>query len=151
MDKLATTVFVNRDKSTRLFDHKDTKVLHQTATTKDKGKKIPRSKDKDKYKDKDEGFVSQHAENDEETRALFESLLNNCGIEIEKVKKVNRDVKAANVKLTAELESYKENVKAFEFHNKRLSELETGYQNSVSRENFCKSSLIHLMLILSRR
>jgi hypothetical protein len=50
------------------------------------------------------------------------------------VKKVNRDVKAANVKLTAELESYKENVKAFEFHNKRVSELETGYQNSVSRE-----------------
>jgi cell division protein FtsB len=80
------------------------------------------------------GFVSQHAENDEETRALFESLLNNCSIEIENVKKVNRDVKAANEKLTAELESYKENVKAFEFHNKRLSELETGYQNSVSRE-----------------
>ena len=80
------------------------------------------------------GFVSQHAENDEETRALFESLLNNCRIEIENVKKVNRDVKAANVKLTAELESYKANVKAFEFHNKRLSELETGYQNSVSRE-----------------
>jgi predicted RNase H-like nuclease (RuvC/YqgF family) len=60
--------------------------------------------------------------------------LNNCSIEIENVKKVNRDVKAANVKLTAELESYKKNVKAFEFHNKRLSELETGYQNSVSRE-----------------
>jgi hypothetical protein len=97
------------------------------------------------------GFVSQHAENDEETRALFESLLNNCRIEIENVQKVNRDVKAANVKLTTELESYKENVKAFEFHYKRLSELETGYQNSVSREKFCNSSLIHLMLILSRR
>jgi predicted nucleic acid-binding Zn-ribbon protein len=80
------------------------------------------------------GFVSQYAENDEETCALFESLLNNFRIEIENVKKVNRDVKAANVKLTAELESYKENVKAFEFHNKRLSKLETGYQNSVSRE-----------------
>lgn len=78
--------------------------------------------------------VAQNGANDEETRALFESLLNNCSIEIEKVKKVNRDVKAANVKLTVELESYKKNVNAFEFHNKRLSELETGYQNSVSRE-----------------
>lgn len=65
---------------------------------------------------------------------MFESLLNNCRIEIENVQKVNRDVKAANVKLTTELESYKDNVKAFEFHNKRLSELETGYQNSVSSE-----------------
>jgi hypothetical protein len=50
------------------------------------------------------GFVSQHAENVEETRPLFETLLNNCSIEIENVKKVNRDVKAANVKLAAELE-----------------------------------------------
>jgi hypothetical protein len=57
--------------------------------------------------------VAQNGANDEETRALFESLLNNYGIEIEKVKKVNRDVKAANVKLTAELESYKKNVKSF--------------------------------------
>ena len=80
------------------------------------------------------GFVSQHAENDEETRALFESLLNNCAIEIENVTKVNRYVKAANAKLTTELARYKENEKAFEFHTKRLSELETGYQNSVSRE-----------------
>ena len=80
------------------------------------------------------GSVSQHAENDEETCALFESLLNNCSIEIEKVKKVNRDVKATNEKMTAELERYKENEKAFEFHKKRQSDLETGYQNSVSRE-----------------
>ena len=50
------------------------------------------------------------------------------------MKKVNRDVKAANAKLTTELARYKENEKAFEFHTKRLSVLETGYQNSVSRE-----------------
>lgn len=30
------------------------------------------------------GSVAQHAENDEETSALFESLLNNCSIELRK-------------------------------------------------------------------
>lgn len=40
--------------------------------------------------------------------------------------------------MTAELERYKENEKAFEFHNKRLTKLETGNQNSVSREKLLK-------------
>ncbi|PWA89320.1 hypothetical protein CTI12_AA112170 [Artemisia annua] len=74
------------------------------------------------------GPVSQHAENDEETRALFDSLLNNCSIEIEKVKKVNREVKAANEKLTAELERYKENQKSFQIDLRRESDFECGYK-----------------------
>ena len=48
------------------------------------------------------GSVSQHAKNDEETCALFETLLHNCTIEVEKVKKVNSEVKAANEILTTE-------------------------------------------------
>jgi hypothetical protein len=80
------------------------------------------------------GFVSQHAENDEEIHALFESLMNNCGIEIEKLKKVNREVKAANEKLTTELERYKENSKSFQIDKKRESEVEIGYKKLLVKD-----------------
>jgi hypothetical protein len=85
------------------------------------------------------GFVTQHAENDEEIRALFESLLNTCGIEIEKVKKVNRDVKAANEKLATELERYKENSKSFQIHKERESELEIGYKKLLVKDREWKN------------
>ena len=55
-------------------------------------------------------------------------MINNCEVEIEKVKKVNRDVKAANEKLTTELESYKEKLKSFQNSPTRESEFETGYK-----------------------
>jgi hypothetical protein len=90
------------------------------------------------------GFVSQHAENDEETRALFESLLHNCGIEIEKVKKVNCDVKAANVKLTTELERYKENAKSFQINKERESEFEIGYKKLLVKDREWKQKFTNL-------
>jgi hypothetical protein len=96
------------------------------------------------------GFVSQHAENDKETPALFESLLNNCGIEIEKVKKVNRDVKAANEKLTTELERYKENAKSFQIHKDRESEFEIGYKKLLVKDREWKNKFANLEISLTK-
>lgn len=83
--------------------------------------------------------VAQNDANDEETRAFFESLLNNCSIEIEKVKKVNREVKAANEKLTTEPERYKENAKCFQIHKERESELEIGYKKLLVKDREWKN------------
>ena len=83
--------------------------------------------------------VAQNGANDEETRALFESLLNNCGIEIEKIKKVNREVKAMNEKLTTELEKYKENAKSFQIDTKRESEFEIGYKKLLVKDRELQS------------
>ncbi|GKA36686.1 hypothetical protein Tco_0723251, partial [Tanacetum coccineum] len=80
------------------------------------------------------GEVEQHPATIEETRAFYESLYNNLVIEVEKVNKVNRETKEANVKLTAKLARYRGREKSFEFKQEKFDELENGYKKSVYQE-----------------
>nr|GFC79864.1 hypothetical protein [Tanacetum cinerariifolium] len=53
-----------------------------------------------------EETIEQHPANFEETRALYESLYQNLGVEVEKVNSVNRKLKETNADLTTELARY---------------------------------------------
>nr|GFB54974.1 hypothetical protein [Tanacetum cinerariifolium] len=59
-------------------------------------------------------IVEQHHANFEETRALYVSLHQNLGIEVEKVNTVNRKLKETNAELTTELARFKNQEKCFE-------------------------------------
>ncbi|GJW57725.1 hypothetical protein Tco_0104456 [Tanacetum coccineum] len=77
----------------------------------------------------------QHAVNDEETKAYFESLLHNFKVELDKSVLVNRNDKIEIERLTTELAQYKGQQKFFENNEQKYKELETGYHNTFYEKN----------------
>nr|GEW97408.1 hypothetical protein [Tanacetum cinerariifolium] len=78
--------------------------------------------------------VEQHPVNVEETHALYDSLYQNLGIEVEKVNTVNRKLKETNADLTTELVRFKNQEKCFEISQEKYDKLERCYQKSVYQE-----------------
>nr|GEX75295.1 putative reverse transcriptase domain-containing protein [Tanacetum cinerariifolium] len=72
--------------------------------------------------------VKQLPANVEETRALYDSLYQNLGIEVEKVNTVNRKLKETNADLTTELARFKNQEKCFEISQEKYDKLERCYQ-----------------------
>ncbi|GJR15048.1 hypothetical protein Tco_0797700 [Tanacetum coccineum] len=96
------------------------------------------------------GEVEHHPATIKETRAFYESLYNNLVIEVEKVNTVNREIKEANVKLTAELARYMGRGKSFEFNQAKFDELENGYRKSVYQEQ-CLTKKINALHLSSSK
>ncbi|GKC85163.1 retrovirus-related pol polyprotein from transposon TNT 1-94, partial [Tanacetum coccineum] len=65
----------------------------------------------------------------EQCPALYDSLYNNLAIEIENVNSVNRNLKATNVKLTTELDRYKNQEKCFEISQEKYDKLDPKIHN----------------------
>nr|GFC17336.1 hypothetical protein [Tanacetum cinerariifolium] len=74
-------------------------------------------------------IVEQHPANFEETRALYESLYQNLGIEVEKFNSVNRKLKETNADMTTELVRYKNQERCFEISQEKMKNLK-GVTNS---------------------
>nr|GEV41862.1 hypothetical protein [Tanacetum cinerariifolium] len=91
-----------------------------------------------------EETLEQHPANFEETRALYDSLYQNLGIEVEKVNSVNRKLKETNADLTIALAIFKNQTRCFEIRQEKYDKLERCYQQSVYQEQ-CLSKKINAL------